>query len=303
MRLCQSLYFGLLISSQLSLLVTGGCATFSDSHESHQQVVKARQLTQQGVRAMHREDWETAAGLLAEAKASCPYDHQSRAQFAEALWNQGQQDQALAELEEIAQLASEDATIHTRLGRMYLDLGNPTKAHMQANRAIECNPKHASAWNLQGDLATLRNDLENAKLCYIRAATNSDAVSPNIQLRLARTYRQLGAPQRSLACISLVQQAELGKNLPAAIEVEQALAMHDLGRYQGAATRFSDLAQRNALSAQELYIWAKSEFAIGRLAQAHYAATAALRIDPYHRATLNLVAQMPLNQDDPSWRR
>lgn len=289
----------------LMLAVLSGCSTFSQANASHQKIVQARQLTQRGVQAMHRDDWENAEKLLAEAKKNAPYDLQARMHYAETLWKTGQQAEAIAELESATSLGNDDPNLHARIGRMYLDTGDPTKAHISANRAIECDPKYAPAWQLQGDLALLRRDLESAKLCFIRAATNSEATNRDVQLRLASTYRQLGQPSQALACISIVRQTEFGHRLPADVGVEQALAYRDLGRHLDAADCLAELAETNEMTADLLYTWAECEVAAGRLARAEYAANSALQVNPQHASALQLVGQLPVfrQQAQQSFRR
>lgn len=283
-----------IVLGALVLAIFSGCSTFSQANASHQKIVQARQLTQRGVQAMHRDDWENAEKLLAEAKKNAPYDLQARMHYAETLWKTGKQAEAIAELESTLPLGSDDPSLHARIGRMYLDSGEPTKAHISANRAIECDPKFAPAWQLQGDLALVRRDLDSAKLCYIRAATNSETANREVQLRLASTYRQLGQPSQALACISIVRQAEFGHRLPADVGVEQALAYRDLGRHLDAADCLAELAETNEMNADLLYTWAECEVAAGRLARAEYAANSALQLNPQHASALQLVGQLPV---------
>ncbi|MBI1247650.1 tetratricopeptide repeat protein [bacterium] len=289
----DALRAGVLAVGMVVLAFSPGCSTFSQAKASHDRVIQARQLTQRGVQAMHRDDWQNAEKYLAEAKQNAPFDVDARIHYAETLWNTGKREKAISEIEETLPLANDDAGLHSRLGRMYLDMGEPTKAHIEANRAIECDPRHAPAWKLQGDLALVRHDLEGAKLCFIRAATNGDSSDRDLQLRLASTYRQLGQPSQSLACISLIEQVEFGQRLPASVGVEQALAYRDLGRNLEAADCLGELAQTNDLSADLLVVWAQCELASGRLARAEYAANQALRINPQHGSALQLVAQLP----------
>ncbi len=287
------------------LACASGCSTFSRAQASHDRIVQARQLTQRGVQAMHRNDWENATKYLAEAKDYSPYDVQARMHYAETLWKTEKRKEAIREMEEALQLANDDPAIHTRLGRMYLDSGEPTQAHIAANRAIECDPRYAEAWKLQGDLAVLRNDLSSAKLSYIRAANNGESMDREIQLRLASTYRRLGQPSQSLACISQVHQAEFGQRLPADVGIEQALAYRDLGRNLEAADCLAELAESNELSEDLLFAWAECEVAAGRLARAEFAANSVLQVNPQHGPALQLVGRLPAyrQQAQDSWRR
>ncbi|GAA4426853.1 tetratricopeptide repeat protein [Bremerella cremea] len=276
------------------LALLSGCSTFSQAKASHDRVVQARQLTQRGVQAMHRDDWENAEKYLAEAKQNAPYDLQARVHYAETLWKTGKQAEAIKEIEDTLPLANDDPTLHARLGRMYLDSGEPTRAHIAANKSIECDPKHAPAWQLQGDLAVLRGDLDGAKLSYIRAATHSEGPDRDVQLKLASTYRRLGQPGQSLACISLVEQAEFGQRLPSEVGIEQALAYRDLGRNLEAADSLAEIADGTPLPADLLCVWAECELAAGRLARAEYAANQALQTDPQYAPAIQLVGQMPV---------
>ncbi|PQO36029.1 hypothetical protein DTL21_08880 [Bremerella cremea] len=298
--LCAS---GLTLAALLAC--ASGCSTFGRAQASHDRIVQARQLTQRGVQAMHRNDWDNATKYLAEAKQYSPYDVQARMHYAETLWKTDKREEAIQEMEEMLPLANDDPAIHTRLGRMYLDSGEPTEAHIAANRAIECDPKYAEAWKLQGDLALIRNDLASAKLSYIRAANNGEIMDREVQLRLASTYRRLGQPGQSLACISQVHQAEFGQRLPPDVGIEQALAYRDLGRNVEAADCLAELAESNELSEELLFAWAECEVAAGRLARAEFAVNSVLQVNPQHGAALQLVGRLPVyrQQAQNAWRR
>jgi len=277
----------------LAIALTTGCSSFSRSQALHRQVVEGRRLTQQGVDAMHRRDWERAEQCFADAKKSCPYDVQNRLHYAEVLWRTGRADEGIAEMRGALDLSPEEPAILTRLGRMYFDVGQMTTADSYTKQALEHDPRWSDAWILAGDLAMNHGDLDLAKRSYIRAMSHSGEELPKVQLRLADTYRRLSQPGLALACLSDIDPAPSDVALQVEVLTQQALAMRDQGRFPEAADRLERVADRGAADPDLLMVWAECELQAGRLARADWALRQCLEKDPAHQGGLELAARMP----------
>ncbi|MEX2358362.1 MAG: tetratricopeptide repeat protein, partial [Pirellulaceae bacterium] len=277
----------------LAIALTPGCSSFSRSQALHRQVVEGRRLTQQGVDAMHRRDWQRAEECFAEAKKGCPYDVQNRLHYAEVLWRTGRADEGITEMRGVLELSPEEPAILTRLGRMYFEVGQMTTADSYAKQALAHDPRWSDAWILTGDLVMNHGDLEMAKRSYIRAMSHSGEELPKVQLRLADAYRRLNQPGLALACLSDIDPAPSDIPLQVDVLTQQALAMRDQGRFPEAADRLERVADRGAADPDLLMVWAECELQAGRLARADWALRQCLEREPTHQGGLELAARMP----------
>jgi Flp pilus assembly protein TadD len=132
------------------LLLLAGCRAFRYPKASDESIASARQLSLQGRAARDQGRWDQSETLYAEAVQQCPRDERARCGLAESLWQRGDQEQAVAHMEEAVRLSGHDPERLVQLGNMYLDRGELARAGAQADRAIAANRALASAWALRG---------------------------------------------------------------------------------------------------------------------------------------------------------
>ncbi|PHR94996.1 MAG: hypothetical protein COA78_31085 [Blastopirellula sp.] len=290
---------GLVLHSLLCclLLFACGCSTFSRSKAAHQQVVKSRQLTQEGIYAMQRGNWDEAERKLKEAKENCPYDIQSRTKYAETLWNKQEFHQAIEEMESTIQLSGEDSTLMVQLGTMHFEMGKYQEAEQQAEQAIRLTPQLASAWVLKGDIARGKSNLEQARNSYLRAIA-IDRELPEVQLNLAQIFRESGEPHRALICLNQVENQHPPGDLPASLLIEQGITYKTLGRYEDASLVFAEAVKTDSNTPELMFQWAESEMLAGRLAKAQWIAQQILSRNPTHANSQQLMAEIPIRQQE-----
>ena len=95
---------------------------------------------------MERGDVDAAEKLLGDAVKACPTDIDARRQYAEALWQSGQRDRALEQIEKCLSLSPDDTSLMVRAGEMQLSLGSLDKALHFADQSLDIDPHEPRAW-------------------------------------------------------------------------------------------------------------------------------------------------------------
>jgi tetratricopeptide (TPR) repeat protein len=251
----------------------------------------SRQLSQRGVAALEREDWQEAERLLAQAVRTCPTDVEARRSYAQALWQRGLKQKAVAQLEEVNRLAGEDASIYALIAEMRLALGQRDLARQSAQRAIDLDPKLASAWAIRGRVACDDGQLEQALADYHRAL----GLAPEdrqVKRAIAEIHRQQNEPQRALAVLQSLSDSYAPGDEPAEVFYLEGLAYTALGRYDEAVEAFSTANDRGGGSAEILYRLAEAQWLAGRSAEAAATVRGALAFDPQHEPSRNLLERL-----------
>ncbi|HHH42017.1 MAG TPA: tetratricopeptide repeat protein [Chloroflexi bacterium] len=115
-----------------------------------------------------------------------------------ALLDQGQYEEALAELEKALELAPEDANVHANLGTAYANLGRTEEAIAEWQEAIRLNPDHYLA---HYNLGVVYNDLGQTEeaIAELQEAirVNPDYAPAHRELGLA--YAEMGREEEAIA--------------------------------------------------------------------------------------------------------
>jgi len=252
-------------------------------------------MSQQGINAMERGDWKRAESLLVRALQTCPSDVEARRNYAEVLWHRGAQADAVAQVEEARRVATDDTGLAVRAGEMYLALGKMGRARQAAEQALDLDPKCAPAWALRGNVLERSGDYRQALADYQRSLGYAPG-SPEVLLRLAEAYRQVGVPSRALATLqSLIDTYPPGEE-PQNLLYLQGLALIALQRYNDAVESLTLANQRGPHSAELQYQLAQAHLLAGRPADAQAALQQALALEPAHQPSLALVERMRAGQ-------
>jgi tetratricopeptide (TPR) repeat protein len=274
-------------------LMVSGCRLPGMEGPVPKSLATSRQLSQKGVAAGERGQWDQAEPLLADAVRACPVDPDARRNYAEALWNRGSHKEAAEQLIEAIRLTPDDATLHARLAEVRLATGQPDLALESAQRAINLEPKMASAWAVRGGAMWARRQPLEALADYHRAL----AYRPDdrkVLLGLAEIYRELNRPDRALTILQgLAESYPPGEEPPRVLYLE-GLAYLAEGRYDAAVEVLSAARAGERPTAEVLFALAKAQWSAGRAADAASAAEQALAIDPRHQPSRQLLGEIGL---------
>lgn len=278
------------------LLISGGALLPGcrlpgwDGPVSHS-LATSRQLSQQGLAAMERNQWQQAESLLAQSVKACPDDGDARRHYAEALWHRGAKKEAIAQLLEASQHAPEDAGLRVRIAEMQLDLGHIDMAYRTSQLALDLDPRAAAAWAVRGRVKSARGQLR-AALADLHHALGLEPTNRDIQLEVAELYRQLNEPQRALAMLeNLIDSYPPGEEPQRALCLE-GMAYMALGRYDDASESLGMAKLRGQSSPEILCQLGEAELLAGRPMRAAAAAREALALDPNHRPSQDLLGRV-----------
>jgi predicted Zn-dependent protease len=293
----------LMLVALLGVAALAGCRLpWSDGPVSPP-LAASRGLCQQGVAAMEREDWRQAQRLLAEAVKVCPADVEARRHYAEVLWQQGQRQQAIAQLNEALRLGGPSAGIHVMLAEMRLAINDRRGARQEAESAIAMDPGLAAAWVARARISLADND-DRGALDDFHHALGLTPDDRDTRLAVAEVYRRTGQPQRALNMLQGLADTYTPGEEPQQVLYLEGLAYHALGRYDEAIDTLWAACHRGPESPEIYYQLARSQFMAGNLAPAADAACQALALEPHHRPSQDLLSQiqLALRTDGPTRR-
>ncbi len=276
-------------------LATTGCRVFRCPKASDESIASARQLSLQGIAARGQGRWDQAEALFAQAVEQCPRDERARCDYADSLWLRGEQEQAVAHMEEGVRLSGHDPGRLVQLGNMYLTRGELPRAAAQADRAISANRNLASAWALRGKVHQAEGSRTEALASFHRALTLQQQY-PEVQLALAEIYREQGRPQRALTTIQSLVDSLPADQVPIEVLVQQGLVLRQLGRHRDAAQSLAQVASRGNPPVELLYELGRSQLDAGDTAAARLAVNAAIAREPNHVGCLALADQLARSQ-------
>ncbi len=279
----------------LAIVATTGCRAFRCPKASDESIASARQLSLQGIAARGQGRWEQAESLFARAVEQCPRDERARCDYAESLWLRGEQEQAVAHMEEGVRLSGHDPERLVQLGNMYLARGELPRAAAQADRAIAAKRDLANAWALRGKVLQAQESRTEALASFHRALTLQQQY-PDVQLSVAEIYREQGRPQRALTTLQSLADSLPADQVPVEVLVEQGLALRQLGRHRDAAQSLALAANRGNPSVDLLYELGRSQLDAGDTAAARLAVLAAIAREPNHAGCLALADQLATSQ-------
>ena len=253
----------------------------------------SRQLSQRGVAAIEREDWDEAERLLSQAVRACPADVDARRHYASALWERGLRQKAIAQLEEANRLAGDNASLYALIAEMRLAMGDKDRpGGTSSGRLIWIR-----SWPRRGPfgaaIALENGQAEQALADYHRAA----GLAPEdrqVKLAIAELYRQRNQPQRALSFLQSLADTYSPGEEPAEVLHLEGLACMALGRYDDAVEHLMAACMRGGATAETLYRLAEAQWLAGRPGEAAAAARDALALEPGHEPSQQLLDRMQI---------
>jgi tetratricopeptide (TPR) repeat protein len=219
-----------------------GCSAVRRQIAERRQTCDA--LCQQAKNAKN-EGWPDQADLLLnEAVRQRPDDLESRRQLAEALWECGRQQEAIAEYRELIQVYSRDLRLHQRLAVMAWSVGEHGEAARAAERALRLDPTCTEALLVKARSEAFRRDFDAAMSTYIRLSR----AAPNMieaKLELAEVHVERGYSNQACTVLrDVLAESQLTPEQRADAEWKLGLAYASEDRWQEAATHLSNSIEK-----------------------------------------------------------
>jgi tetratricopeptide (TPR) repeat protein len=258
-------------------------------------LASCRQYSQQGVAALERGQSEKAAELLAKAVKACPADPEARRNYAEALWQRGARAEAIAQLEQAARVANDDASLHVRLAEMHLAMSRLDAARKSAEQAVERNPRSAAAWAARGQVLRAAGDPQQA-LADCHRALRYAPDDRRILLEVAELQRQLNQPERALQTLQCVADTYAPGEESQQVLHLTGMAYMALGRYDDAVESLSTAVTRETATPEVFCRLAEAQWLAGHPAEAAASAQRALTLNPKHQPSIELLGRIETAQ-------
>jgi tetratricopeptide (TPR) repeat protein len=231
-----------------------------------------------------------------------PDDAHSRRYLAETLWQHGQVEEAIGQMDAAAQCEAADSAIAVRAGEMRLATGAVDLARLRADQAIRLDPQNPRAWALRGRIGGRMNQSERALADMHRAL----ALAPRdreVLLEIALLYRQAGQHQRCLAMLhSLLDTYPPGGEAQQVLFLE-GITLSELGRHRQAADALLTASQGGPANAEILITLARAQSSAGDAESAALTARQALTVDPTHEGARQLVERLATEHSSPDTLR
>ena len=272
----------------VALTLCCGCSAFGKRSPISEDVMRSRQLSQQGVEAMHHNQWENAEQRLAQAIEVCPLDYQARGHYAEVMLQRGESGRAREELETAIELSGGDSDLLVRLGQLHLAQGNLIEAERCGQRAVATGTNLPHAWALRGDALSHSDQLEQALTCYLRAASG-DPGNLQTQMAIAEVYRRQGRPHRALSTLQAARERCPAQLEPQEMLLMEGLALQALNRPTEAYEVLSLAANRGPGNAEIFFRLGEAALMTGDPTAAQESARMALQIAPGHEGALRVL--------------
>ena len=282
----------LLLVAIVSLSVCSiGCRSFYQRRPKSDDVISCRQQMHRGLDAMAKGNWLDAEARFRSAVETYPEDERAREHFAEALWRRGASDEALLQMQEAARYSGDDPRLLVRLGEMFLARGALEEAQRRAEWATTVHPKLAIAWALRGDVEQRYGNIDLALNHYHRALSLQPQF-PRVRLAVAWSYHWQDRPLRALATLNGFSADGITSSRPREVLYLEGLVFKSLGRHDDAVASLKECIKGGTVTADMLYQLADAAFMAGDPLQAQWAATEALRRQPQHDPSLQLIGKI-----------
>lgn len=270
-----------------------GCSLVNRTGVDSRAMVASRSLSQRGASAIEQRDWAVAETVLAEAVEVCSACPEARRYYAETLWHKGDAAGAVEQLESAVELAPQDATLHVRLAEMKLALGRPAEARDDADLAIDLDPQLAAAWIVRSKIQQQGGEPRLA-LADLHRALACEAPRGEVLVEVAELYRQLGEPQRALMSLQSVAETYPPGSEPPQVLYLSGLAYSALGRHDDALLAYRGASQRGGADAELSYRIAETYWLSQQPDGARQAVAEALRLNPQHVPSQQLLERIEL---------
>jgi tetratricopeptide (TPR) repeat protein len=279
-------------------MVLAGCAGMRPGRPGAENVVLARQLSQQGLNAIHEGHYADAERRFRDAIAHCPTNTTARYQLANCLWKRNAREEAIAQLSEALELSGRtDVDMLVELGYMYANLDRPEEALQLSDEAIQLGPDRSDAWQLQADCLRQQGRTGAALAAYHRALAH-DPTNVDMRLATAEIHQLQRQPARTLAAISHLERQVPLNYQPEQMVLLKSAALRELGRSGEAEELLLAALERGTPTAELLTELARAQTDAGNLSQARRTIQQALALADNQgqddlRQLLARVAQAP----------
>ncbi|MDO4584046.1 MAG: tetratricopeptide repeat protein [Planctomycetia bacterium] len=281
------------------ILLQNGCQFWRRTGVSSASTIASRQYVQQAVDAIQLENHSEATQKLALALKANPDNYEARAMYADTLWENGDVENGILEMQRVVQHEDATAEMFLKLAWMYYETEEWGLAQKYLNQGLQQNSTLADAWVLQGKIFQKQNDSPRAIAAFHQAIYYNPEES-KAALYLADEYLLTQRPQRALETIQVALSKFPPSQEPVEMLYREGLAMSHLKRHADAVEILTaateKMAGKQLFSPEDeqkvLLALAEAQYQAGRYADAIHTAFRGLEVGPYNQRCAQLVRQI-----------
>lgn len=281
------------------ILFQNGCQFWRRTGVSSASTIASRQYVQQAVDAIQAENRSEANQKLVLAIKANPDNYEARAMYADTLWENGEVENAILEMQRVVQYEDATAEMFLKLAWMYYETNELGLAQKYLKQTIQMNTSLSDAWVLQGKIFQKQNDSLRAIAAFHQAIYYNPEES-KAALYLADEYLLTQRPQRALETIQVALSQFPPNQEPVEMLYREGLAMTHLQRYADAveilAVATEKMSGKNLFSPEDeqkiLLALAEAQYQSGRYSDAIHTAFRGLEVGPYNQRCAQLVRQI-----------
>ena len=219
-----------LVGIAIVLSLNTGCQTLHPfAQKTRAKIQSAQQWANTGLDAFQKGHLDKAKGFFSRATESDPNDYHNRANLARTLYQSGDRQNAILEMQQAADHSKGDPRLLIELGEMYLAAGQWLPARRQVDLALESNNRYAPAWALSGKTAKAKGDFQQA-LANFQRALGYEPDLPGVQLEIADTYQRMGESLRALAAVEQLLSKHPKEEQPNEAIIAKSIALMNLNQ-------------------------------------------------------------------------
>ncbi len=276
-------------------------------------IVQSREICREANAAMEQGDWQEAEKKLAKAMRLNPKDADIRRHYAEVLWQLGQQQESIRQLNEASKLSRketrEDPAISISLAEKMLNTQQIEQADHFSRRATELGPKESKAWALHGKVQSILGEeqsrsggreraipfYEKAMFDYYRALSLTAPGSlqnRELLVELAGVQMRMGQAERALATWQSLERLYLPSPRPVLVLRGKAETLVALNRIEDAIEMFNLAIEQAPNDLDLLMPLADLQLRNGQIAEAALTTNRIRSLAPNHPFAIALAQQI-----------
>lgn len=252
----------------ICLLANSGCQSFHPfANKTRESIRSASHWACGGQEAVQKGRLDQAKGLFSKAAEENPNDFRVRAKLAQTLYQSGETQQAISQMQHAVELSRGDSRMQVELGEMYLNARQWIPARRQAQVVIESNHRFAPAWALRGKTEKAKGNYELA-LADFQKSLGYDPDSTAVQMQIIDTYQLMGQHMQVLSAVEHALKSHPADRQPEEAIVAKSIALINLDQLNPAIDLLETASRREKASSEIFVRLSQAQLLAGQASQA-----------------------------------
>lgn len=257
-----------------------GCQTsWSRITGNSDRLLVSREHVRKAVQAAQENDLPGARRFLKMALRAYPENLEAHLLYADVLWQQGETETAITEMEYALQIPGCRSSVNITLAHMLYETQQIELAAHYLERGMKESTADTDSWVLLGRIYQAQGNKEQAQAAFHHALYYAPE-HYQAQMCLSDLYLITQRPQRALEVVNGILN-EMPETQPSAeVVYRKGLALFHLKRYHEAEENIALACEIGNPNIEALTCLAETQYLVGKYADAEKNASAGLAISP-----------------------